>query len=365
MEPRLRAVVDALGDGVSPVRAARAPGRVNLIGDHTDYQGGLCLPMAIDRACVVALRPHRARIRARSLEVDGVIDASSARVDLSGVEPPWGRFVVAAARQVDVSTGAEVLVSSRVPAGSGLASSAALCVGLVGAFDPSVTVDRRSWASTARAAEVLASGVQVGLMDQLASVFGQAGAALLVDCRAVTVEAVPLPATMAVGVVHSGVGRTLAGSAYEDRRAACAASARRLGVATLRDATPDQVRDDPLARHVVSENERVRAAAVALRAGDVATVGALLDASHASLRDDFAVSTPELDRLVELLRDAGALGARLTGAGFGGCVVAITTPADREAVLARAVERYHRETGRVGRPYPVEAADGAELLSLT
>ncbi len=359
-------MLDALGAPGSPIRLVRAPGRVNLIGDHTDYQGGRCLPMAIDRECVVALRPNAGGIRAQSLEVGGVVElASAAGVEPATVDPSWGRFVAAAAQRRGGPGGAELVVSSSVPAGSGLASSAALCVGLTVAFDPTVLRDRQGWAATARAVEVDATGVAVGLMDQLASVFGQRGAALLIDCRDLTVEPVALPATIAVGVVHSGVPRTLAGSAYEDRRAACDASARRLGLAALREATPAQVRDDPIARHVVSENQRVLDAVRALRAGDLGALGALLAASHASLRDDFAVSTPELDRLVELLLEEGAFGARLTGAGFGGCVVALTTPADREAVLARAVERYRTETGRAGRALLVEAAAGAGLLPVT
>jgi galactokinase len=366
VEPRARAVVDALGAAGSPVRVVRAPGRVNLIGDHTDYQAGLCLPMAIDRACVVAAGPRRGGFRARSLEVEGVVEiASAGAVNPSTLEPPWGRFVAAAAQLAGGSSAAELVVSSGVPPGSGLSSSAALCVALALALDSTVVDDPYAWASTARAIEVLATGVSVGMMDPLASVFGQRGAALLIDCQALTVEAVALPATMAIGVVHSGLPRTLVGSAYEERRAGCEASARRLGLASLREATTGQVRDDPLARHVVSENQRVLDAVAALRTGDLATLAALLDASHASLRDDFGVSTPELDRLVELLGEEGALGARLTGAGFGGCVVALTTPTERAAVLARAVERYRDETRRPATAFPVEAAGGAGVLTVS
>ena len=220
-------------------------------------------------------------------------------------------------------------------------------------------------AEAAREAEVLATGVRVGLMDQLASVLGQAGAALLLDCGHLEAEPVPLPPTVAVGVVHSGLPRMLAASAYAERRAACETAARRLGVAALRDATLDQVRDDPVARHVVTENQRVLAAARALRDGDLATLGALLVESHASLRDDFAVSTPELDLLVALLVEEGAFGARLTGAGFGGCVVALTRPEDRARVLGRASERYQDRTGLVPAPFAVEAVDGAGPVPLS
>jgi galactokinase len=206
---------------------------------------------------------------------------------------------------------------------------------------------------------VAATGVPVGLMDQLTAVLGQAGAALLLDCRTLAAEAVPLPASARVGVVHSGLPRTLAGSTYADRRAACEAAARRLGLSSLRDARPDQVRDDPIARHVVSENERVLATAEALRRGDVRAAGSLLVASHASLRDDYAVSTPELDLLVELLLEEGALGARLTGAGFGGCVVALVGAPDGAGPLERAAARYRERAGRTPQPFLVAAVDGA------
>ena len=168
-----------------------------------------------------------------------------------------------------------------------------------------------------------------------------------------------------MGVVHSGLPRTLATSAYAERRAACEAAARRLGLAALRDAKPDQVGDDPVARHVVSENARVLEAAAALRASDMGQLGRLLVASHESLRDDFAVSTPELDLLVELLLEEGALGARLTGAGFGGCVVALTPPEDEVGVLERAADRYASRTGLVPSAFPVRAASGAGRASVS
>jgi galactokinase len=353
VQARVRAVLDALGDDAS-ARVVRAPGRVNLVGDHTDYNDGFCLPMAIDRDCLVGARPTGdRRVRARSLDVDGVVEWEGEPP--ATVEPAWGRFVAAAARRTGV-TGVDLAVSSTVPLGSGLSSSAALCVALVLALSPDR--DPRSVARAARQVEVEASGVPVGLMDQLASTLGRADAALRLDCRTLAVEVVPLPATVRVGVVHSGLPRTLATSEYAARRASCEAAARRLGVASLRDARPDQVADDPLARHVVSENGRVLEAAAALRAGDVEQVGRLLVASHESLRDDFAVSTPELDRLVDLLLEEGALGARLTGAGFGGCVVALTAAADA-AALDRAAQRYAATTRLQPRAFPVRAVDGA------
>ena len=353
------AVLDALGGDPASARVVRAPGRVNLIGDHTDYSGGLCLPIAIDRACLVAARvADRPGGRARSLDLDGTVAWSGATPPPAAVEPAWGRFVAAAAALVAPDVGVELVVSSDVPPGAGLASSAALCTALVLALAPAPPTGR-ALAEVARDVEVRATGVPVGLMDQLASVFGRVGAALRIDCRDGTVEPVPLPSGLAVAALHSGLPRTLAGSEYAARRAGCEAAARRLGLASLRDARPDQVADDPLARHVVSENDRVRRAVAALRAGDTATLGALLAASQASLRDDFRVSTPELDALVEALLAAGAIGARLTGAGFGGCVVALSRVEDESAVLARAVERYEARTGRHAEAFPIRAAAGA------
>ncbi len=368
MDSRVSAIVGRLGGDPSRVRLTRAPGRVNLIGDHTDYNDGFCLPMAIDRDCVVGATPGRAvRVRAESLDAEGRVDLP-ARGPSPTAETGWGRFVAAATHVVSDRfgpvSGVDLAVSSTVPIGSGLSSSAALCVALVGALGgpPTGDADRVELARAARDVEVLATGVPVGLMDQLASVFGRRDAALFLDCRTLDVVPVPLPATLAVGVVHSGLARSLESSAYAERREACAAAARRLGLPALRDATTAQVADDPIARHVVSENARVVAAVEALRRGDVTTLGALMGNSHASLRDDFRVSTPELDTLVEALLDAGAIGARLTGAGFGGCVVAVTAPDRREEVLTRAGDRYRTLTGLEPRAFAVRAVDGAGPL---
>jgi galactokinase len=223
--------------------------------------------------------------------------------------------------------------------------------------------DRRELARTCRDAEQLATGVPCGLMDQLASLFGQREHALLIDCRDLAIEPVALPTTLAVLVVHSGVRRALAGSAYAERRAACEAAAKRLGLSALRDATLADVADDPRARHVVSENQRVLDAVTALQAGDLDTLGPLLVASHASLRDDFEVSTSQLDLLVDLLMEEGAIGARLTGAGFGGCVVALVRRHRADHVAARTVQRYRARTGLEPAAFVARAVAGAGRLA--
>jgi galactokinase len=361
-----RRAAGALGPGPG-IRCVAAPGRVNLIGDHTDYCEGFVLPLAIDRACVVAWRERGdGRVVVRSLEAEDVPSvAADGGDDPRTVEPRWGRFVAgvvrALARAGRAPVGLDAVVTSSVPPGAGLSSSSALSVALTmaAASAGKLDLDRRDVARAALEGEVLATGVPGGLMDQLASLFGRPGRALLIDCRTLAVDPVPLPDTHAVLVVHSGVERALGDSAYAERRAACERAARRVGVATLRDAQLTDVADDPRARHVVSENRRVLEAAVALRAGDVSRIGTLMIASHASLRDDFEVSTPELDLLVELLLATGAVGARLTGAGFGGCVVALVQRNHADDVAAKTVLAYGKETGLDATAFVVRAAAGA------
>ena len=200
-------------------------------------------------------------------------------------------------------------------------------------------------------------------MDQLIALTGEEGCAQLIDCRTLETKAVRLPERMTVLVVHSGQERTLAASAYEERRRACEALSSRIGVPALRDATLAQVADEPLGRHVVTENARVLESVRALERGDLGELGRLMRASHDSLRDDYRVSTPELDALVEALVDAGALGARLTGAGFGGAVVAVCDAGDVSAVGGAAMSRYRAATGREPQAFTCRAVDGAgELL---
>ena len=340
------------------------------MGDHTDYNDGFVLPVAIDRECVAAVRARDdGVVRARSLDVDrgeaAVEVPADGTAEPASVEPPWGRYVAALVRVLAESgrapVGAEVAVASTVPPGSGLGSSAALEVAnaLALADAAGFSLPRRELARACQRAEQLATGVPCGIMDQLASLAGEAGCALLVDCRSLELRPVRLPPGVAVLVVHSGVSRALAESEYARRREACEAIARDLGVAALRDARPDDVAEVPLARHVVSENARVVAAAEALAAGDLARLGDLFAASHASLRDDYRVSTPELDALVAALVRAGALGARLTGAGFGGCAVALVPAADAGRIADDACGRYRAETGRDPTAFVCEAVAGA------
>jgi galactokinase len=353
------------------VSGFRAPGRVNLIGDHTDYNDGFVLPLAIGRECAVHAEPRgdgRVRLSSQQPGMADVELAADGSDHPAAVSPEWGRYAAGVLRVLAergrAPVGIDAVLASTVPPGAGLSSSAALEVSLALALCAAagLELDRLELARACQQAELVATAVPCGIMDQLASIAGRRDHALLLDCRSLEIDYVPLPPELEVLVVHSGVARALAGSAYAERRAACEAVAARLGVAALRDATPEQVADEPRARHVVSENARVLAAAEALRAGELETLGHLLSESHASLRDDFEVSTPELDVLVEQLERAGALGARLTGAGFGGCVVAAVRSGTAAEIAATASAAYRDATGIEPNAFVCRAADGAGPL---
>jgi galactokinase len=283
------------------------------------------LPIAIGLECVVAARPRD----------DRVVSLRS----LDEVEDDWTRYVDAVREVVAPAHGVDGVLASSVPSGSGLSSSAALEVAVALALGGG-DLTPLELALACQRAEHLATGVPSGVMDQLASVAARADHALLIDCRSLELRHVPIPEDAAFVVVHSGVPRTLERSAYAERRAECERIARGLGLESLRDATLEQVVDEPVARHVVTENQRVEHTADALERADLRRVGELMRESHASLRDDYSVSTPELDRLTELLESAGAHGARLTGAGFGGCVVAIASRAAADRILETAKASY-------------------------
>ena len=328
------------------------PGRVNLIGDHTDYNQGLALPMAIGLGVTVTYSPTTddtvtvtsdAYPGTRAVVPVG-LDAGLVRT----IEPAWARLVAAVVLLARPEAGGVLHLTSTVPRGSGLSSSAALCVALVDAFG--IDGDARVVAGLCQEAEHRI-GVPVGLMDPLVCAGGRAGNALRIDFATGTTADVPLPAEAEIVVVDSGQRRDLRTSEYALRVAECEAAAAVVGPLGL--AGPDDLLGlrDPLlrsrARHVVSECARVDTCSAALQAGDLVTAGTCMDESHRSLAGDFAVSTPELDALVATLRAyPGVYGARLTGAGFGGCVVVL---ADTGAL----------DPGDLGRPaWRVSAVDG-------
>lgn len=311
------------------VRAV-APGRANLIGDHTDHTGGLVLPLAVELATTVTGVRGGSQVVLRSAEEPEPAVVPLDVDDPAALCPGWARYVAGVVAELRPREGFTGTVSTTLPIGAGLSSSAALevAVALALGADPA---DPVALARLAQRAERRASGVPCGIMDQLASVAGRAGHALLIDCHALSVIPVPVPQGAEVVVVDSGQARTLAGSAYAERAARCRAAEDVMG--PLRRAAPgaEVAIADPAvraaARHVLTENARVRATAEALAAGDLALAGAAMAESHASLRDDLEVSTPVLDALASRLSATpGVYGARLTGAGFGGCVVALAEP---------------------------------------
>lgn len=362
----------------------RAPGRVNLIGEHTDYNDGFVLPMALDRAAWIALTPRDddvVRLRADDLDQRGSFRTTTARTrdargDVHAAEGGWleyPRGVAWALQEGDGQAlrGFDGVLASDVPRGAGLSSSAAVELAVAAAFreasgfrwDP-VDVARRM-----QRTENHWIGVASGIMDQLIGAAGVAGHALLIDCRDLSTRPVPLPPEVAVVVLDTLTRRGLAGSAYNERREQCERAAAALWVTALRDADVAALERlegtlDTLAyrraRHVISENERVLEAVAALEQGDAQRFGALMDASHASLRDDFEVSSPALDQAVEAARAApGCLGARMTGAGFGGCAVALVERSALDAFLSSASSAYRHASGLEGAFLVANAAAGA------
>jgi galactokinase len=337
------------------VRLVRAPGRVNLIGEHTDYNGGLVLPMAIDLAIAIAFVPTDDRTVELTLRSTG----ERAIVELDRLPPRDGSWVDYVAGMAWALTGAGVairgfrgILAADLPVGAGLSSSAALELAVAWALSGEVAraLDRMHVARLAQRAENEFVGVACGLMDQFAVTFGRAGAAVLLDCRTLEHRPIPIPDGVAFVVCDSGLPRRLAESAYGDRRAECTRALAEIeavapSVASLRDvddallARASTAMDDVAfrrARHVIGENARVAAAVDALALDDIAALGRAVSASHASLRDDFEVSTPELDRLVVAAEStAGVLGARLTGAGFGGCTLNVVEPRAAAELVAR------------------------------
>lgn len=387
--------------GHGPILVAWAPGRVNLIGEHTDYNGGWVLPVAVDRAIAIAGRADEAgRVRLFSRHHQARVTFLITSVELARPVrrmPLWGRYIRAVLAELSAGERADdaapenaffAAVAGDVPVGGGMSSSAALTVATA-TFAGALGWPQRDPLATARlaqAAEQQATGVRIGLMDQAISCLGRADHALLLDCRSQTYRYVPAPfGDVALVSFDTGVARSLAGSAYNQRRWECEEATRLIAhsitaeqpqreVATLRDVTQEDLNqygaglpDVSLrrARHVVTENARVLRAAEALERGDLQAVGRLVAASHASLRDDFAVSCPELDAAVEIASAVpGVFGARMTGAGFGGSTLILVTRSALPRLEQVLRDEYPRRTGRSGTLHVCAIADGPALASV-
>lgn len=329
--------------GEAPRVVAHAPGRVNMLGEHTDYNNGFVLPAAIPQQTVVAIGPGKDDHKAFSANFEQL-------VHFGGREPlaDFARYVggclcVLTGEGADIPP-LNIWIGSSVPIGSGLSSSAALEVATIRAVNEllGLTLDGLRIAQLAQRAEIEHAGVNCGIMDQMASSLAEPGSLLFLDTMTLDRKLIPIPEGAEILVVDSGAPRTLAGSGYNQRRAECEEAAARLGVASLRELSdPDAglALPPPLSRrvrHVVTENARVRQALEA----DAAKFGQIMNASHASQRDDYEVSAPAVDQLVdELQKEPGVLGARLTGGGFGGACVALVEAGRAAQVGARIVAR--------------------------
>ena len=364
-----RAYREQFGD--EPELVASAPGRVNLIGEHTDYNGGFVLPCAIDRRIAVAIGPgDRGGFEPRLYSADFDETRQLDEKDSSWANYPRGVAWAMGEAGHEIGT-FRAAFAGNVPLGSGLSSSAAIEAATALALDAffGLGVGRTDLAIICQRAENDYVGVGSGIMDQYASLLCEAGAALLVDCRSLEAENIPLDleaAGLTLVVCDTRVERGLADTGYNDRRATCERAAKMLGVAELRDATEGDLdllsgAELTRARHVISENTRVLEAVEALRDKNFDEFGHLMYASHASLRDDYEVSTPELDTFVETAEQQGARGARLTGAGFGGCAIALVSE-DETAALTNACEQAFAERGfEEPALYEFAPAAGAEL----
>jgi galactokinase len=369
--------------GSVPEGVAFAPGRVNLIGEHTDYNDGFVLPMAIEDGMAAAYAPRADQVlRIHAREFGETCELRLAG-EVQGAVTGWFRYGVGIALTMSAAgypfTGCDIVLASTLPPDAGLSSSAAveLSIARVLAATSGTLWNPRDAARLAQRAEHTFIGVACGIMDQMAVACGRSGQALLLDCRSLAAEDVPLPADAGIVIVYSGVRRTLATSAYNDRRAACERAVAAIqqvdpSVRALRDVDPALLararpRMDEIAfkraSHVVPENGRPVRLAAALRGHDLKEAGRLMLESHASLRDLYEVSRPELDLLVTLaMAENGCHGARLTGAGFGGCVVALVDPPAVGSFSESVARRYREATGLVPRVIVSRPGAGARLL---
>lgn len=361
----------------------QAPGRVNLIGEHTDYNDGFVLPMAIDYGTVIAIGAREDRqVHTLAVNFDNALDSFDLSEKIATNDHAhWADHIRGIAHILQKREfqlrGSNMAIVGNVPSGAGLSSSASLGVATAMAMAENSYMNGLSatdFAVIAQQSENEFVGTACGIMDQLVSARAEEGSALLIDCRSLDCRPVKMPDDIAILIIHSGVRRELADSKYNERRAQCEAVAKYFGVTALRDVNMDQLAADSRAidstafrraRHVISENHRTQEAAKALASGDLTTMGSLMAESHISMRDDFEITTAKVDELVKVAQEAVGSdgGARMTGGGFGGCVVAIM-PAERlECVVAQIAERYETPDGEKPQQIIAQPSAGARQLS--
>lgn len=367
--------------GAAPTRFFRAPGRVNLIGEHTDYNDGFVLPCAINYETVIAAAPRSdGRVRVMAADFGEQVSEFDLTTEIAHDQAaPWSNYVRGVAwalRQRGYSLGgANLVIAGNVPKGAGLSSSASLevAVGLALIRLSGLDVDLKTLALAGQQAENDFVGMRCGIMDQFIAALGQADHALLIDCRSLDEQAVPIPPGVAVIIANSNVKRGLVDSEYNTRRRECETAAAHFGVPALRDVSPDifALHADELdetvarrARHVITENARTEAAAEALAQGNLKRMGQLMAESHLSMRDDFEITVPPIDALVDIIGEVigGAGGVRMTGGGFGGCVVALAPQEFAPAVEAAIAQKYPAASGLKATVYICQASAGAGEL---
>lgn len=367
---------DAFGYPASHV--IQAPGRVNLIGEHTDYNDGFVLPCAIDYQTVIACaRRDDRQVRVVAVDYDNQQDSFSLDAPIEPLsEPMWANYVrgvVKHLQQRDASFGGvDMVISGNVPQGAGLSSSASLEVAVGTVFQQlyQLKLDGAAIAVNGQEAENQFVGCNCGIMDQLISALGRQDHAMLLDCRTLGTRAVSMPEDVAVVIINSNFRRNLVGSEYNTRREQCETGARFFNKKALRDVTLEEFAAaeqqlDPLVakrvRHVITENARTLEAADALSSGDLQRMGELMAASHASMRDDFEITVPPIDQLVEIVKaEIGPRGGvRMTGGGFGGCIVALMPTDLVDQVKAAVAQQYEAQTGIKETFYVCKASAGA------
>lgn len=367
--------------GESPSIIVRAPGRVNLIGEHTDYNDGFVLPMAIEREVVIALKPRSdGYVVVYSSDYDQVTQFSP--TELLRIDDPteiWAEYMKGVTWSLsdanDPLVGWDGAIAGDVPIGAGLSSSAAIELATARAFSAAANFhwDGRVMARLCQRAENEWIGVKTGIMDQMISATGKAGHAVLIDCRSLELRPVPLPEGTVIAIMDTATRRELVTSAYNERRAQCEAAAAHFGVPALRDVDirTFEAREHELssvirrrARHVITENDRTLQAAEAMTAGDAVRLGKLMNASHVSMRDDFEITNSALNTMVSLaLEQPGCYGARMTGGGFGGCAVALVAQEYASGFIENMTSLYKAATSLTPSIFVTNATEGASIIT--